>query len=80
MDSVLPIRHEVSYDSDFLRPAKTTCPLPPGIPVVFSFPQEEEGEVEEEEEGEAAALHRDVWDSNCNPWPLPQRQVSQPVS
>ncbi len=22
------LRHEVSYDSDFLKPAKTTCPLP----------------------------------------------------
>lgn len=53
--------------------SRTTCPLHPGIPVVFSFPVD--GAVEEEE-GAAAALHRDVWDSNCNLWPLPQRQVS----
>lgn len=51
--------------------------LSPDIPVAFSFPEEEKGE--EVEDREAAALHRDVWDSSCNPWPLPQRQVSHAV-
>lgn len=73
---VLQLRHEISHDSDFLKACQDHLPFSSGIPVVCSFPVDEEGEVEE---GEAAALHRDVWDSNCNPWPLPQRQVSHSV-
>lgn len=47
--------------------------LPPffGIPVVCSFSVDEEAEDEE-----AAAIHRDVWESSCNLWPLPKHQVS----
>lgn len=71
---LLLLRYEVSYWQWFPEACQDQLPSSLGIPVVFSFPEDDERE--EEEEGEAAALHRDVWDSSCNPWPLPQRQVS----
>lgn len=42
-----------------------------GIPVVSSFSEDEEAEDEE-----AAVMHREVWESSCNLWPLPKHQVS----